>query len=126
MRLIIIITITCSSIVFAVDSLETPDTLVSARKANTLSVCASILLKGYKKGISNLETHECPMTPSCSEFALEAFRRTNPLKALFLAVDRLTRDNSFAKYYYPKNEKGKLVDPLDRYIKCDKKPRRYY
>jgi len=45
----------------------------------------------YQKYISEVRGQQCPMYPSCSNYALSAFKETNFVKALILSSDRLVR-----------------------------------
>lgn len=94
-----------------------PDTISRGHSENAPACVFRGLIKVYQDFLSDLDAHECPMTPSCSEFAMRAFQKTNPLQALFLTADRLMRDNSFAKRYYQKDKNNKLIDDVDKYLK---------
>jgi len=96
--------------------LSKPDTTWKYEYKNALETAPKLLLNFYQNNISNLETHHCPMEPSCSEFSRLAFEKTSFLKALFLTADRLMRDNSLSKKKYRRNERDKLIDPIERYI----------
>ena len=45
----------------------------------------------YQVCISPLKPPTCRFTPTCSQYALEAFRKHGPLKGLLLTVRRLLR-----------------------------------
>lgn len=120
-----LIILTICSVATATDSLEAPDTTACAPPANAVEVVADSLFGIYEKGISPTETHECPMSPSCSAFAKRAIRQVGVLKGLLLTADRLLRDNRFAQNYYSRNKDGKLIDPVERYTQW-KKPSRPY
>ncbi|MBI4822925.1 MAG: membrane protein insertion efficiency factor YidD [Nitrospirae bacterium] len=45
----------------------------------------------YQRFISPARVIPCPMHPSCSNYAYEAFNRYNPLKAFMMTADRLHR-----------------------------------
>ncbi len=72
---------------------------------------AILLLKFYKKFISPLLPPACRFTPSCSEYAMEAFRLHNFFRAMYLTLWRVFRCNPFfASGYDPVPiplEKGK-------------------
>ncbi|MCK5832681.1 membrane protein insertion efficiency factor YidD [bacterium] len=85
---------------------------------NTIKIVSKGLLEFYQKYITDLDAHRCPMEPSCSEFSKLAFKKTGPLRALLLTSDRLMRDNSLSQKEYKKNEEGKKIDPIERYIEC--------
>ena len=49
------------------------------------------LIRFYQLCISPLKPPTCRFTPTCSQYALEAFRKHGPLKGLYLTVRRLLR-----------------------------------
>ncbi|PSQ77754.1 MAG: membrane protein insertion efficiency factor YidD [Bacteroidetes bacterium QH_8_67_23] len=49
------------------------------------------LVRVYQAAISPFFTPSCRFTPSCSEYAVEAFRRYGALKGLLLTAGRLLR-----------------------------------
>lgn len=61
----------------------------AVRKASVLPFVA--LIRFYQVCISPLKPPTCRFTPTCSQYALEAFRRHGPFKGLYLAVRRLLR-----------------------------------
>lgn len=51
-----------------------------------------ILIRFYQVCISPLKGHPtCRFTPTCSQYALEAFRKYGPFKGLYLSVRRILR-----------------------------------
>ena len=65
------------------------------------------LVKLYRKFISPLKPPCCRFTPTCSEYALEAFRKRGFFIGLILTVWRVLRCNPFSKGGYdPVPEKG--------------------
>jgi len=112
-------------LIVAQDSLAVPDTTSGAPVGNAVGTAAKAALNVYRVGITDTETHNCPMKPSCSGFAVRVLKKAGPLKALLLIADRLIRDNSFAKNYYERGEDGLLIDPVDRYLDWEKKQRPY-
>jgi putative membrane protein insertion efficiency factor len=52
---------------------------------------AELLIKAYKYSISPALPHSCRFYPSCSEYALEAFRRYGFLRGCRLSLRRLIR-----------------------------------
>ncbi len=50
-----------------------------------------VLIKFYQVCISPFKPPTCRFTPTCSQYALEAFRRHGPIKGLYLAVGRIFR-----------------------------------
>ena len=49
------------------------------------------LIRFYQLCISPLKPPTCRFTPTCSQYALEAFRKYGPFKGLYLTVRRLLR-----------------------------------
>ena len=49
------------------------------------------LIRFYQVCISPLFPSTCRFTPTCSQYALEAFRKWGPFKGLYLTVRRLLR-----------------------------------
>ena len=65
------------------------------------------LVKLYRKFISPLKPPCCRFTPTCSEYALEAFMKRGFFIGLILTVWRVLRCNPFSKGGYdPVPEKG--------------------
>ncbi len=54
-----------------------------------------IIIKIYRKYISPLKKPCCRFTPTCSEYALEAFERYGALKGLYLSIKRILRCHPF-------------------------------
>ena len=50
-----------------------------------------VLIKFYRVCISPYKPPTCRFTPTCSEYALEAFRKWGPFKGLYLTIIRLLR-----------------------------------
>lgn len=50
-----------------------------------------LLILFYRRCISPFTPASCRFTPTCSQYALEAFRKYGPLKGLYLTVRRLAR-----------------------------------
>ena len=53
------------------------------------------LVKFYRKFISPMRRPCCRFIPTCSQYALEAFRKYGPLKGLYLSVRRILRCHPF-------------------------------
>ncbi len=51
------------------------------------------LIRFYQKCISPLKPPCCRFTPTCSQYALQAFRKHGPIKGLYLTVWRILRCN---------------------------------
>lgn len=50
-----------------------------------------ILIKFYQVCISPLKPATCRFTPTCSQYAIEAFRKYGPFKGFYLAAKRILR-----------------------------------
>ena len=65
------------------------------------------LIKLYRKFISPLKPPTCRFTPTCSAYAIEAFRKRGFFVGMILTVGRILRCNPFCKGGYdPVPEKG--------------------
>ncbi len=62
-----------------------------------------LLIKFYQICISPFTPPSCRFTPTCSQYALEAFRKHGPIKGLYLTVRRLLRCHPWG---------GKGYDPV--------------
>lgn len=71
-----------------------------------LNLPAIWLILAYKATLSPFLGSHCRFHPTCSTYALEAFRRHNPLWAMGLTVWRLLRCHPLG---------GKGVDPVPAY-----------
>ena len=49
------------------------------------------LILFYRRFISPLKPPTCRFTPTCSQYALEAFRKYGPLKGFWLSLKRILR-----------------------------------
>ena len=68
------------------------------------------LLKGYRKFISPILKSNCIFTPTCSQYAIEAYQKHNIFTASRLVLWRLLRCNSLNKGGFdpvPDNKKNK-------------------
>ncbi len=60
-----------------------------------------LLIKGYQKLISPwLGSGKCRFTPTCSEYAMEAFHKYPFYRAFFMSVWRILRCNPLSKGGY--------------------------
>ena len=50
-----------------------------------------VLIKFYQLCISPLKPPTCRFTPTCSQYALEAFRKDGPIKGFWLSLTRILR-----------------------------------
>jgi len=66
--------------------------------------------------ISDVDGDNCPFTPSCSSFFMDATEETNIFQATLMFSDRLTRDtNPIKKNRYPNGISGHYYDPASNY-----------
>ncbi|MBI3127742.1 MAG: membrane protein insertion efficiency factor YidD [Candidatus Tectomicrobia bacterium] len=63
--------------------------------AGLVGGAAIILIRGYQLLISPLLPGHCRFEPTCSRYAMEAFRRHPPHRALWLALRRIGRCHPF-------------------------------
>jgi putative membrane protein insertion efficiency factor len=56
---------------------------------------AIALLRLYKRAISPMLPPACRFTPTCSEYAIEAFQKKGPFKALWMTVMRILKCHPF-------------------------------
>ena len=72
---------------------------IAERKLGPLSraarAAAIVLVRGYQLVLSPLMPGSCRFSPSCSHYALEAFRRHAPARALWLTARRIGRCHPF-------------------------------
>ncbi|MBQ8838495.1 MAG: membrane protein insertion efficiency factor YidD [Bacteroidales bacterium] len=73
-------------------------TVQALRKIATFPFVA--LIRFYQICISPLKPPSCRFTPTCSQYALEAFRKHGPFKGLFLTVRRILRCHPFGGHGY--------------------------
>ncbi|MCB5256607.1 MAG: membrane protein insertion efficiency factor YidD [Candidatus Cloacimonadaceae bacterium] len=59
-----------------------------------------LLIRFYQIVISPYLPKSCRFNPSCSTYAIQAFQRYNPVKALYLSTWRVLRCNPFCKGGY--------------------------
>ena len=65
-----------------------------------MSKLAIWFIRLYRKHISPMKTPCCRFTPTCSQYALEAFEKYGFFKGLYLSVRRVLRCNPFCKGGY--------------------------
>lgn len=72
-------------------------------------------IRFYQRFISPVKAHSCPMYPSDSRYAYEAFRRYDPLTAFMMTADRLHRCSHDLDNYERVEVSGfiKFFDPLE-------------
>jgi putative membrane protein insertion efficiency factor len=68
----------------------------------------------YQRYISAIKGSECGMTPSCSNYAIRAFKTYNPIKAFSMTTDRLIRCGHDHNYYNLdiNNKQYKAIDDI--------------
>ena len=64
---------------------------MSNRWKQILSWPFILLIRFYQGAISPFLPNLCRYTPTCSQYALEAFRKHGPIKGLYLTIRRLLR-----------------------------------
>ena len=85
----------------------------------TPAASSSMLLNIYHGPLNHLQAvrrGECPMYPSCSEFARQAIAKHGPIKGWLMATDRLMRCGRDETRLAPKvliNGRVKYYDPVD-------------
>lgn len=66
-----------------------------------MSKLAIFFIRLYRRYISpSLGYSKCRFTPTCSQYALEAYKKYNFFKASFLTIWRILRCNPFSKGGY--------------------------
>jgi len=89
------------------------------KKNNSFGVkFLSTLKKGYSKIISDYDGDNCPFSPSCADFFVQAVGETNILTGILMFADRFTRDMNFLKSstHYSIHKSGKYYDPPQNYL----------
>ncbi len=93
----------------------TPDFSKPLKNAvGELDIVFSTSFLMYKSLISSQDKPSCIFTPSCSEFAVEAFQKQGLLTGYFKTFDRLSRCHGFANHnhYHFDAEKKLFYDPV--------------
>ena len=67
---------------------------------NLLTKFFCFLVRAYQILISPLLPKCCRFEPTCSNYALEAFKKHGPFKGLYLTIKRILRCNPFSKGGY--------------------------
>lgn len=82
---------------------------------NDVSVIASAAFLVYKEFISSQDNPSCVFTPSCSEYAVEAFHRHGFVVGWLKTFDRLSRCHGLVNpvHYRFDTEKMRYEDPVD-------------
>jgi putative component of membrane protein insertase Oxa1/YidC/SpoIIIJ protein YidD len=81
---------------------------------NEFDILISLAFLVYKEVISSQDEPRCVFTPSCSEYAVEAFRKKGIVTGWLATFDRLSRCNRYALHsHYPfDKEKKRFYDPV--------------
>jgi putative membrane protein insertion efficiency factor len=74
-----------------------------------MSRVAEILIRCYQRYVSRAFPRRCKYEPTCSAYALEAFRRYGPIRGSVLTVWRLLRCNPFSHGGYDPVERRGLL-----------------
>lgn len=80
---------------------EKPNNIKAAAVIRKILIFPFVLLiRFYQVCISPLKPPSCRFTPTCSQYALEAFRKHGPIKGLYLTVRRLLRCHPWGGHGY--------------------------
>ena len=74
---------------------------------NILSKVFIGLVRFYQNCISPFTPPSCRFTPTCSQYAIEAFQKHGPFKGLWLTIKRILRCNPWG---------GSGYDPVPQYF----------
>lgn len=93
---------------------ETSRAIQSSPSDNTKP--SQLMLRGYQLFIGPTKGNPCPMSPSCSNYSLLAFRRLPGPKAFLMTVDRLNRCGHDLRQYPLTVVDGRVrhYDPVQR------------
>jgi hypothetical protein len=82
-----------------------------------VGLTAAVLVRVYQTVLSPLVPTQCNFHPTCSEFALASFRRTNAIQGCLMAADRLLRDHhGLAGYYDYDRKRRAFLDPVEDHL----------
>jgi len=74
------------------------------------------LVNTYWFFISDVDGDNCPFSPTCSSFFIDATEETNIFQGTLMFSDRLLRDsNPFKVNEYPRDKNGHYFDPASNY-----------
>lgn len=74
------------------------------------------ILSFYQKVISSADGDRCPMTPSCSQYAVQAIKKHGPVIGWIMAMDRIARCGRDTVKLVPKvtiNGETRFWDPVE-------------
>jgi putative component of membrane protein insertase Oxa1/YidC/SpoIIIJ protein YidD len=75
-----------------------------------------LFVNAYWFFISDVDGDNCPFSPTCSSFFMDATEETNIFQATLMFSDRLTRDaNPIKANNYPRDNNGHYFDPAINY-----------
>ncbi len=81
---------------------------VEAKALSPFNFVAESFIRGYQDYVSPITYSSCPMHPSCSNFAVQSFRRDSFFKALLQTTDRLFRCENDLDHYEQIRVEGKI------------------
>lgn len=86
-------------------------------KASLSGTILNSLKSAYSFLISDYDGDNCPFSPSCANFFVEAVDETNLLPGTLMFADRFTRDMNVFKgvNHYSLHKSGKYFDPAGNY-----------
>jgi putative membrane protein insertion efficiency factor len=84
------------------------------KASNEFDILVSTGFLVYKKTISSQDQPSCVFTPSCSEYAVDAFQKNGLITGWLQTFDRLSRCHSFVhhSHYHFDKEKNRFYDPV--------------
>jgi putative component of membrane protein insertase Oxa1/YidC/SpoIIIJ protein YidD len=73
-----------------------------------------LMIRAYQRVVGPTKGQDCPMSPSCSHYGLEAFRCESSTVAFLMVVDRLNRCGHDLRQYPVVITEGKIrrYDPV--------------
>jgi putative component of membrane protein insertase Oxa1/YidC/SpoIIIJ protein YidD len=82
--------------------------------SNEFDILVSLGFLVYKETISSQDQPSCVFTPSCSEYAVEAFQKKGMITGWLQTFDRLSRCHGLANHshYHFDKEKNRFYDPV--------------
>ena len=82
--------------------------------SNEFDILVSLGFLVYKKTISSQDQPSCVFTPSCSEYAVQAFQKKGMFTGWLQTFDRLSRCHGLANHshYHFDKEKNRFYDPV--------------
>ena len=101
-------------------SFEKPDNIrqrnYSFESNNAGEFIKKSLVNAYWFFISDVDGDNCPFSPTCSSFFIDATEETNIFQGSLMFSDRLLRDSNPVKVNdYPRDKNGHYFDPASNY-----------